>query len=58
MKNKNEKIIYSRRMAYKLRTKGYKIIRVEPSYYRPELDCYVFEKTDSLIQDLNKLINE
>lgn len=45
-------------MAYKLRTKGHKIIRVEPSYYRPELDCYVFEKTDSLIQDLNKLINK
>lgn len=50
----NTKIIYSRRVAFELRKKGFKILRTEPNRYKPELDTYIFEST----QELNDAISE
>jgi hypothetical protein len=44
-----EKIIYSKWVAYELRQRGFKILRVEANPHKPELDCYIFEATKEMI---------
>ena len=44
------KKIYTRKLAYYLRLKGFKIIRVEPNEVKPEYDAYIFEDTVELRQ--------
>ena len=43
-----EKKVYTRRIAYELRLKGFKIIRLEPNPNRPEFNIYVFQNTPEL----------
>lgn len=41
----NEAIVYSRAIAYQLRLKGFKIIRVGVNPNCPQYDCYYFNNT-------------
>ena len=43
MNTNNLKLIYSRRLAWYLRKQGFKIVKVEPNYSKPEFDVYFFE---------------
>lgn len=40
--------VYSRRVALELRKQGFKIIKTEVNYKRPQFDVYCFEKTEKL----------
>lgn len=50
-----EKVIFSKRLAIELRTRGFKIIRTEPNRRKPQYDCYVFEYTEALQKELDKI---
>ena len=50
-----EKQIFSRRMAYELRKRGFNILRVEPNPYKPEFHIYVFEETRELCEAMRKI---
>lgn len=49
------KRIFSRRVAYYLRLKGFKIVRVEPNIFKPQDDVYHFEDTPALRQALTDM---
>ena len=51
----NEKKIFNRRIALELRRKGFKIIKTEPNFYKPEFDVYIFEDSDDLQSALTEL---
>lgn len=51
----NEKIIFTRWVAYELRKQGFKILRVEPSPSHPELDCWIFQDTIEFQEALRKI---
>ena len=40
--------VYTRWVAFELRKKGFKIIKVEPNPNKPEFDCYLFEDNKAL----------
>ena len=44
-------------MAIKLRKKGFKIIKTEPNYKRPEFDVYFFEDTPEFRKAFNEIAN-
>lgn len=48
------KIIYTRRMAYELRKKGFKIIKVIPDENKPQFDNYVFINTPELQEAMSE----
>lgn len=50
-----EKKIYTKWLAYKLRTLGHKIIRTEVNPEHPEFDVWVFVDTPKLQNDLTNL---
>lgn len=50
--------IFSRSIAIELRKKGFKIIKTEPNYKKPELDVYFFEDTPGFREVLNKIVNK
>lgn len=52
-----EKIIYTKRVAYELRKQGFPIVRVEVNPNKPEFDCYVFENTEVFQQALTVISN-
>ena len=43
-----EKVIYSKRIAIKLRELGFQIKRTEVNRSKPQYDCYIFELTEEL----------
>lgn len=51
-----EKVIYSKRIAIKLRELGFQIKRTEVNWTKPQYDCYIFELTDQLQETLDKYI--
>ena len=51
----NEKKIFNRRIALELRKKGFKIIKTEPNFYKPEFDVYIFEDSGDLQSALTEL---
>lgn len=51
----NGKKIYSKWVAYELRTRGHKVLRVEVNRNKPELDVWVFEMDDTLLEDLTQI---
>lgn len=51
-----EKKIYTRRIAYELRLKGFKIIRLEPNPNRPEFNIYVFQNTPELESAFKEIV--
>lgn len=54
----NEKIIYSKWLAYELRKLGFKIIRMDINPNYPQYDIYVFENTPRLLQEMSRLTLE
>lgn len=50
--------IFSRSIAIKLRKKGFKIIKTEPNYKKPEFDVYFFEDTSDFRNALNEIVNK
>ena len=54
----NEKIIYSKWLAYELRKLGFKIIRTDVNPNFPQYDVYVFESTSRLLQEMSRLTQE
>ena len=53
----SEKIIYTKKVAYKLRQQGFPIVRVEVNPNKPQFDCYVFENTEAFQQALTAISN-
>ena len=53
-----EKIIFTKKMAYELRKRGFKILRTEPDINRPEFDNYVFEDSDELQKAMAEISNK
>lgn len=52
-----EKIIYSRRVAYELRKLGFHIIRLDVNPHFPQYNTYVFLNSPELQEALGKLSN-
>lgn len=49
--------VYTRRIAYELRLRGFDIVRVVPDKVRPQFDNFVFEDSDEIraaIEEINK----
>lgn len=51
-----EKKVYTRRIAYELRLKGFKIIRLEPNPNKPEFNIYVFQSTPELESAFKEIV--
>lgn len=51
-----EKVIYSKRIAIKLRELGFQIKRTEVNRSKPQYDCYIFELTEELQKTLDEKI--
>lgn len=51
----NEKVIYSKRVAYELRKRGFRILRMGVNPYRPQFDIWIFEETPALLDVLTEL---
>ena len=49
------KTIYSRRVAFELRKKGFKIIKTGINEDKPQFDTYIFEDTDELNAALSEI---
>lgn len=54
--NDMEKIIYSKKIAIKLRELGFQIKRTEVNRSKPQYDCYIFELTEELQKALDEKI--
>lgn len=54
----NEKIIYTKRIAYELRKLGFQIVRVEPNPNKPQFDCYVFDATDDFRKAFDTVVSK
>lgn len=53
----DEKIIFTRWLAYELRVQGFKILRTEINRNNPKLICWVFKDTEAInkaIADLTR----
>lgn len=49
--------IYTRRIAYELRLRGFDIVKVVPDKVRPQFDNFLFEDSDEIraaIEEINK----
>lgn len=51
------KKIFSKRIAYELRKRGFKIIGTEPSEYKPQFDAYLFQESEELEKAMGEIIN-
>ena len=56
--NLSEKRIYTKRVAYELRKRGFKILRVEPNENKPEFDVWIFEVTPKFTEALTAITQE
>lgn len=54
---KEVKNIYSKRVAYELRKRGFKILRTEPSKFKPEFDVYIFENSQEFKKALSEILD-
>lgn len=50
-----EYIIYTKKIAYQLRKRGFKIIRTGINENHPQFDTYIFEDTEELRTALQKI---
>jgi hypothetical protein len=50
--------IFKKSIAIKLRKKGFKVIKTEPNYKKPEFDVYFFEDTSEFRKVLNEIAND
>lgn len=53
-----EKIIYSKRVAYELRKLGFRIIRLDVNPHFPQFNTYVFLNTLEFQEALDKLLSK
>ena len=51
-----EKVVYSKRIAIKLRELGFQIKRTEVNRSKPQYDCYILEPTAELQKALDEKI--
>lgn len=52
----NTKTIYTNKMAYELRKRGFKILEVIPDANKPQFDNYVFEDTEALHKAIDEIM--
>lgn len=54
----NEYVIYTKRIAYELRKKGFKLIRtgINPNF--PQYITYIFQNSEAFQQELSKYKNK
>lgn len=50
--------VFSKSIAIKLRKKGFKIIKTEPNYKKPEFDVYFFADTPEFRKAFNEITND
>ena len=50
-----EYTIYTARIAYELRKRGFLIIRTDINPHKPQFDCWVFEDTPKLHKALTEI---
>lgn len=50
--------VFSKSIAIKLRKKGFKIIKTEPNYKKPEFDVYFFRDTPEFRKAFNEIAND
>ena len=54
----NEKAIYTRWLAFALRSQGFRLLRTDINPNYPELKVYVFENTPELLLAMSRLTKE
>ena len=54
-KNMKEFTVYTRRIAYELRLKGFRILRTEINPKHPQFECWIFEKSPELLAAFEEL---
>ena len=47
--------VYTRRIAYELRLKGFRILRTEINPKHPQFECWIFEKSPELLAAFEEL---
>jgi len=47
--------VYTRWVAYELRKKGFKIVKVQPNPNKPEFDCYLFKDSKALHEAMKEI---
>lgn len=52
-----EKTVFSRRIAYELRKRGCKILRVEPNQLHPQFDCYIFKADEKFLKLFDQILS-
>lgn len=52
------KAVTSRRIAWRLRKEGFKILSVEPDRSKPEFDVYIFKVVPGFQEKLDQFIQE
>ena len=52
------KKIFTKPLAYELRKLGYRIVKIEPNYNRPECDVWNFEVSGNFLADFTRLSNQ
>lgn len=56
--NLKTKAVTSRRIAWRLRKEGFKILSVEPDRSKPEFDVYIFKVAPGFQEKLDQFIQE
>lgn len=56
--NVKTKAVTSRRIAWRLRKEGFKILSVEPDRSKPEFDVYIFKVVPGFQEKLDQFIQE
>lgn len=56
--NVKTKAVTSRRIAWRLRKEGFKILSVEPDRLKPEFDVYIFKVVPGFQEKLDQFIQE
>ena len=54
----NEKVIYSKRLAFELRERGFKLLRTGINKNFPQYDTYIFQNSIELNKTIELLTNK
>lgn len=55
MKNTKIKKVFSSKVANQLCHRGFRIIGTEPNMIKPQYDVFLFEETEELIQEFDRI---
>lgn len=50
--------VYTKRIAYELRKRGFRIIRTDVNPKHPEYDCWIFEKSPEMLSAFNEIVDK